>query len=136
MRNKQLAIILKDLLGEVSGGLGHWELNVKGITMTCYTNEMHNRIRIYAPITSTKSIISKNMERCMEANFHTVLDVKYAISDGTLYAAYIHPFRELTASQFKDAITQLYSAIKTFGSTYSGGELKFPTKDELRRDMN
>ncbi|RMB56910.1 hypothetical protein EAX61_12655 [Dokdonia sinensis] len=136
MRNSQLAIIFKDLLGEVSGGFGHWELNVKGVSMTCYTDEMHNRMRIYAPITSTESITPDIMNLCMEANFHTVLDVKYAMSDGMLYAAYIHPFKKLTESQFRNAFTQLYSAIKTFGTTYSGGELKFPTKDELRRDMN
>ena len=71
----------------------------------------------------------------MKANFHTALDARYAISDGILWAAFIHPLKELTTEQVKSAITQVYSCARTFGTHYSGGTLIFPT-DEERKSKN
>jgi len=65
------------------------------------------------------------MLECMEANFHTALDSKYAISNNILWSAFIHPLKELTERQLIDAVSQVYSAARTFGSSYSSGALSF-----------
>jgi len=62
------------------------------------------------------------------ANFHTALDIKYAISDDVLWSAFIHPLRELTVAQVKDALSQVYYANITFGTTYTSTDLVFPGK--------
>jgi len=75
------------------------------------------------------------VQKCMEANFHTALDSRYAISEGILWSAFIHPLKELTEAQVVDAVNQVYSAAKTFGTYYSSGSLSFPTnKDRKFRD--
>ena len=49
----------------------------------------------------------------MEANFHTALDVKYAILDEAL----VQP-----------PINQVYTAAVTYGTTYNSINLTFPDK--------
>ncbi len=60
------------------------------------------------------------------ANFHTALDVKYAISDEILWSVFTHPLKELTQHQIEDAISQVYSANVTFGNTFTSTNLTFP----------
>ncbi len=43
----------------------------------------------------------------MIANFHTALDARYAISDGVIYAAFIHPLSSLAR---RKRFTQCYSS--------------------------
>ena len=62
------------------------------------------------------------------ANFHSALDLKYAISDDVLWSTFIHPLRELTVAQVKDAVSQVYYANRTFGTTYTSTDLVFPWK--------
>ena len=70
----------------------------------------------------------------MEANFHSVLDARYAVSEDILWVAYIHPLRELQPAQAVDAIVQVYNAALTFGTSYSSTDLAFPkTKPRTKK---
>jgi len=70
------------------------------------------------------------MEAALAANFHSVLDAKYAISEGLIWSTFIHPLRELTEEQVESAIKQIYYSSLTFGTDYTGGELVFPSSSE------
>ena len=83
-------------------------------------------MRIISPITETSKITAEQIFKCMEANFHTALDIKYAISNDILWSAFIHPLKELSQKQVIDAISQVYSSVKTFGTSYSSSNLIFP----------
>ena len=61
----------------------------------------------------------------LEANFHSALDGRYAISNGMVYAAYIHPLSPLRPEEVRSALRQVAELGKTFGTTYSSGELLF-----------
>ena len=93
-------------------------------------------MRIIAPIAEEASITQEQMKRCMQANFHSALDVKYCISDGILWSAFIHPLQELTKDQVLSAISQVYSAALTYGTVYSSGSLSFPTQEERDAKKN
>ena len=136
MTNKQLTRIFQDFTGTVTGNVGHWFLEIKDVEMSCITDELHNRMRLISPITTINKMTVAQMKKSMEANFHTSLDVRYSFSEGQLFGAYIHPLKELNESQFKEGLRQLFSIVKTYGTTYSGGELKFPTEDEFRTGLN
>jgi hypothetical protein len=136
MNNRQLHRIIQDFTGTVDGGIGHWTLILKDVEMSCISDELHNRMRLIAPITSIKEMKVGQMKKCMEANFHTALDVKYSFSKGQLFGVFIHPLKELTESQFKDGLRQLFSIVKTYDTTYSGGELKYPTENEFKTGLN
>mmetsp|Transcript_121957 Transcript_121957/g.182099 ORF Transcript_121957/g.182099 Transcript_121957/m.182099 type:complete len:224 (-) Transcript_121957:193-864(-) len=84
-----------------------------------------DRMRLIAPIKPTEELRDDEMPRMLEANFHTTLDVRYAASGGTVYAAYLHPLHSLEEEQFLGAMDMVAMAAKTFGTNYSAGSLTF-----------
>jgi hypothetical protein len=129
MNNKRMGKVLEALADSISGADGFWEFYLDGRVMLGLTDESHNRMRIMSPITTSPKISPEELQACMEANFHTALDVKYAIADGILWSVYIHPLAELSKEQLQDAVKQVYQAAETFGSTYSSTDLAFPKRD-------
>ena len=89
-------------------------------------DENANRMRIITPITEVKQLKEEELLNAMVANFHSALDVKYAISDNIIWAVFIHPLKELQEHQVIDAIKQVYTAAITFGDTYSSTNFIFP----------
>ena len=114
----------------MAGENGAWEFLVGDVKMICLTDETHNRMRIIAPIAEMKDITEEEISAAMEANFHSALDVRYAISDQIMWSAFIHPLRELSKNQVIDAISQVYSSTLTFGSAYTSTDLVFPNSNE------
>jgi len=136
MNNKQLDVIFKSLTNEIEGAAGNWEFVINDIHFICLTDELHNRMRIIAHIRDHNAMTKDDLKRCLEANFHSALDVKYAISDKALWAIFVHSLKELSDLQVEDAVKQVYSAVMTYGTTYSSSNLYFPTKDDRRNRMN
>ena len=126
MTNEELDLILKNLSRVTRGTHGNWEFEIDRNRFICLSDKHHNRMRIISSIVEASKIDLAQMVRCMEANFHSALDTKYAISNGILWAVFIHPLKELTEAQVIDAISQVYSTVKTFGTTYSSSNLIFP----------
>jgi len=136
MDNQQLYRIISALTDQIDGQEGNWRFAIDSTLFICLTDELHNRMRIISPIVEMADVSPEQLERCMEANFHSALDIRYAISDGAIWAAYIHPLRELSNEQVLSAISQVYSGVKTFGTHYSGGALSFPTREERDARQN
>lgn len=136
MDNEKLNAIIYTISDEVEGTIGNWQFIVDSTLFICLTDELHNRMRIIAPIDKMENITDDQVNRCMQANFHTALDVRYSISEEVLWSAFIHPLRELSKDQVISAISQVYSCAKTFGTTYSSGALSFPTSEERDAQQN
>ena len=94
--------------------------------LICVYDENANRMRIISPIIEREKLEEEQLLNALVANFHSALDVKYALSDEVIWSVFIHPLRELTEHQVLDAIDQVYSASVTFGTTYSSTHLVFP----------
>lgn len=136
MNNEKLNSIIYTLSDEVKGQAGNWQFIIDSTLFLCITDELHNRMRIIAPIVEINEVTDEQLRRCMQANFHSALDIRYAISDDLLWSAFIHPLKELTKEQVFSALSQVYSGVKTFGTYYSSGELNFPTKEERDAQKN
>ena len=136
MNNEQLEQVFRKLTKDIEGSSGRWQFIVYDVQIVCLTDTLHNRMRIMAPIKKHEEMTSDEYKRCMQANFHSALDVKYAISEDLLWVVFMHPLQELTQSQAEDAVQQVYSAVKTYGSTYSSSNLYFPTDEDRRNQMN
>lgn len=95
------------------------------VMMALVTNTRFDRMRIVAPIIEIEEMTEDQLMAVLEANYHTALDARYASSDGVLYAAFIHPLSPLTDGEFQDALGQVASLVRTFGSTYSSGSIRF-----------
>jgi hypothetical protein len=100
----------------------------------CIYDENANRMRIISPIVETKDIIEEQLLNMLVANFHSALDVKYALSDEIIWSVFIHPLKELSDDQVLDAISQVHAASVTFGSTYSSTNLVFPGNTKKREE--
>jgi len=92
----------------------------------CIYDKNFNRMRIISPILETKDLEEEQLLNALVANFHSALDVKYALSDEIMWSVSIHPLIELNDYQVLDAIDQVHTASITFGSTYSSTNLVFP----------
>ena len=92
----------------------------------CIYDENANRMRIISPIIETKDLEEEQLLNALVANFHSALDIKYALSDEVMWSVFIHPLKELQDHQVLDAIDQVYAASITFGSSYSSTNLVFP----------
>ncbi len=136
MNNQKLGEIITKAADTVQGQNGRWQFMIEDIVFFCITDENNNRMRIISPVIEVEKLDEELLKNALVANFHTALDVKYAISDELLWSVFIHPLKELTADQAKDAISQVYYANATFGLTYSSTSLVFPgnTKKKEKKE--
>jgi len=125
--------IFKDNTDSIVGDPGYWEMYVNGLPMLSIADQANNRMRIITPVSELVNISPGLYQQCLEANFHSALDVKYAISDNLIWVVYIHPLQELTEDQLRSAIVQVYNAAATFGDTFTSTDLVFPKKNENER---
>lgn len=132
MDNAMLYEILQSVTDSLKGSEGMWQLKYSDRVMLVITDEYHDRMRMISPVEVMEEVSQSQMEAAMIANFHSTLDVRYAISDEILWAVFIHPLKALSESQVRDAFLQVYRAAETFGSTYSSSDLIFPGAKSAR----
>ena len=129
MDNQKLEKIINSVSDSVAGREGYWQFKYFDWHMLMITDKNHNRMRIISPIAETKDLTTDMLTKSLEANFHSVLDAKYAISDEIMWSVFVHPLKELSENQVKSAIKEVYSAAATFGYSYTGSDLIFPKKE-------
>ncbi|MCC1485535.1 hypothetical protein J1C55_13090 [Winogradskyella sp. E313] len=129
MTNAKLKAIIEESSDQIEGSNGRWQFSINQIVFVVLTDSTNNRMRIISPIAQMAAVEDKYVKAALIANFHSALDVKYAISDDILWSAFIHPLKELTDEQVKSAISQVYFANVNFGSTYASTSLVFPGKE-------
>ena len=112
----------------------HWYFTKENCLLICVTDSSMNRMRVLSPIVEVSKLEPKYFKRSLRANFHSVLDVKYAISDGYMWSIYIHPLKELSDEQFLNAVSQVVEANKTFGTTFKSSSLHFKTLSKENLD--
>ena len=103
--------------------------------LVCIYDEGANRMRIISPIVERGKLGEEELLNALVANFHSVLDVKYALSDEIIWSVYAHPLKELSEAQIMDAIQQVYAAAITFGKSYSSTNLVFPGNTEKKESQ-
>ena len=80
-----------------------------------------DRMRIIAPVKRLEEATPEELLTALHANFHTVLDARYAVSNGVIFAAFLHPLSPLTREQIVSAMRQVAAARESFGSGFSSG---------------
>ncbi len=130
MNNETLEKILYVVSDTIQGSAGGWEFAVSGLPMLCITDETNNRMRIISPVMAMEDVTEEQIQETLKANFHSALDVKYAVSEDIMWVVYIHQLQELTKDQVLSAVSQVYNAHATFGTTYSSTNLTFPKQNE------
>jgi len=134
MDNIKLDEILKRESDSLQTNGSQWQMLYKDRLLICITDENANRMRIISPIAELDKLEETDLKNALVANYHTALDVKYAISDEFMWSVFIHPLKELTEQQVVDALSQVYYANFTFGGSYSSTTLVFPGNTKKKED--
>ena len=125
MTNEKIQKILYREAQNVEGQLGAWQFSYREHQTMILTDENANRMRIMTPIIAEKDIEADQYKVMLEANFDRALDAKYAVFDGMVWSVFTHPLAELEVEQFKDAMNQVITLSRTFGSTYNSTDFVF-----------
>ncbi|MFY2822787.1 hypothetical protein [Ruegeria sp. MALMAid1280] len=114
-----------------------FQLTVSDVPVLVITDSNADRMRAMVPIRSAEGLTAEDMHRMMQANFDSALDARYAIANGMLWAAFIHPLSPLEKDQLISGLAQTVNIAKTYGSLYSGGAQQFGGGDSrnLQRDL-
>lgn len=114
-----------------------FQLTVSDVPVLVITDSNADRMRAMVPIRSAADLTAEDLQRMMQANFDSALDARYAIANGTLWAAFIHPLSPLEKDQLISGLAQTVNIAKTYGSLYSGGAQQFGGGDSgnLQREL-
>ena len=130
MTLERLEDILRSEVGQLQTEQGQFQFEFEGRPMLILTNQEHNRMRIISPVTPEGQLTPEQRDAMLSANFHSALDARYAISNGTVFAAFLHPLSSLEENDLRSALRQVSQLVANFGSTYSSGGLQFGPGNE------
>jgi len=105
--------------------IGYLVFKYLDVKMALMSDSEHNRMRIVSPITKYSGLSPNIKDSLMNSNFHSALDARYAVSEDTLYACFIHPLSSLSIEDLNSALNQVCNLASSFGKTYSSGQLEF-----------
>jgi len=125
MTNEKMNKILLRESTKVEGGNGNWQIEYAERFLIIITDENFNRMRIISPVVELDKIDDKEFKILLESNFDKALDAKYAIYNDVLWSTFTHPLGELTVEQLKDAMKQVATLSKTYGTTYTSTDFVF-----------
>lgn len=121
---------IEGIEGEIEGQPGFWRFDYQGYQIYIITDERADRMRIMAPVAAAEELEKPALYRALQANFDTALDARYAIAQGALWSAFIHPLGALDAAAFYAGFTQTVTLAATYGTTYSSSGLQFGGGDK------
>ena len=113
-----------------------WQFHSGQFPVLIQTQEAANRMRIVVFIAEARKLDAEHLTTMLEANYRTAIDVRYAITDGHVVAAFIQPFQELPTAQFVMGLYQAIHCAETFGDSYSGGTIVFGASSGAGNDAN
>lgn len=133
MTQARMEFVFAESVDAIMGPPGAIQTRIDGISVYLISDPAQDRMRIVVPIARAENVDSRLREVLLRANFSSTLDARYALSDGVIYAAFLHPISSLSPDLLESALAQVLSLAKTFGSTFSSGPLRFGTPQQMDR---
>lgn len=103
------------------------EFNYRGLGLVLIYDLKADRMRLVSPIIEAKNVGNDVLMMALEANYHSALDARYAVSNNLVWSVFIHPLGDLSPALFESAISQVAIARATFGDQFTSGALIFPS---------
>ena len=125
MDQAKMEEIIKNNAASHAGQQGLVEFEYHGVRMAVISDAVNDRMRIVSPIANYSDVTREQLDAMMQANFHSTLDSRYAVSGGVLYAAFIHRLSILQRRDVEHAMDQVANLVLSYGSEYTSGELTF-----------
>ena len=106
--------------GEIIGRSGHViEYRYRKCTCLLIYVGHADRMRLLCAVCPQSQLSKNQLSEALEANFHTSIDVRYALSEGALFSVFMHPISSLSEELFLSAMDQIVEARNNFGDSYS-----------------
>ena len=125
MTPERMIALLSDVVDDMNIEGSVVEFVLQEVPMLLVYDLNANRMRLVSPIVEVANLQEGQLTAAMEANFHSALDARYAISNGIVWSAFVHPLADLSEQLFMSAVLQVATARATFGSEYSSGAMTF-----------
>lgn len=128
----EMGNVVQRLDPEAEGGQNYWRFTIEGVQLTLVYDEGHDRMRVISAIAPAQQLSPEQIVRCLQANFDSALDARYALAQGILWSAFIHPLGSLDHEGLISGIGQTVNLVTSFGTTYSSGALVYGGGDSQR----
>jgi hypothetical protein len=123
MTQTRMEFIFADEVDAITGSTGAIRTLVDGFNVYLLSDAPNDRMRIIIPIALVENLNRGVLDILLRANFYSTRDTRYAVSEGIVYSVFLHPISSLSSDLLESALAQVLSLAKTFGSTYSSGEV-------------
>ncbi|MEM7082548.1 MAG: hypothetical protein AAF465_07415 [Pseudomonadota bacterium] len=130
----KMAAIIGQIDEDAQAGTNRITFAVGERELVLVYDESADRMRLMVPIAKASDLSDEALMRLMQANFDSALDARYAVAQGIVWGAFIHPLSSLTEKDFLLGIYQTVSVAETFGSSYSSGIMMFGGGDSGELD--
>ncbi len=125
MDNEKLGVLIKRFDKDVVTRPGFWQLQHEDMTIYVITDESANRMRVIVQVADSAQLEKEHLHRLMQANFDSALDARYAIAQGSVWSAFLHPLGSLSEYDFFSGLAQVVTLARTFGTSFSSGALTY-----------
>lgn len=114
-----------------------WAFTLVDLNVFVVYDMAADRMRILIPIGPAEDVPQEELLRMMQANFDSALDARYAVANGQLWGAFIHPLSELSDDEFLVGLAQTANVVLSYGTSYSSGLFTFGGGDsaEMQREL-
>lgn len=106
-----------------------WYFHVEGLETAVVYDVGADRMRIIIPIGPSDDLDEEQLLRMMQANFDSALDARYAVAQGMIWGAYIHPLSTLTDEEFLVGLGETVNVVLSYGSDYTSGLFMYGNGD-------
>jgi hypothetical protein len=125
MNQVQLERLFENQVEKVTGGPGRLRSMVDGYNIWLISDSLNDRMRLLIPIAQLEGLDPRFLNALLEANVHSTLDARYGVSEGAVFALYLHPISTLDEADFISAFEQTVNLARTLGTSFSSGKLQF-----------
>lgn len=130
MTPERLDTLIREEATEVRSQGDRWQFTLENQSTIVIVNEQRDRMRIFTRVVPIDRLTPEQVGNVLVANFHTALDARYAIADGSLVSTFIHPLSSLQERDFRSALYQVVRLADNFGSSYSSEGLIFTPNEQ------
>lgn len=136
MTAERLGQLIRGIDEEAESSGPVWAFSVADLEVAVIYDVSADRMRIIIPIGPIEDVPKEELVRILQANFDSALDARYAIADGKLWGAFIHPLSELSDEEFLVGLGETANVVLTYGTTYSSGLFIYGGGDSAEMQRN
>ena len=108
----------------IEGPSGALRTVVDGVEVYLLTDPANDRMQLIASVAAADQVDPRVFNILLQANHFLTVDARYSVSNGVIYAVYLHPISSLTEDELVSGLEQVIALSNNFGTTFSSGKIE------------